>query len=414
MATTQTFQTMLNDYLTYDLLVEELVRRDWLLSNVELDNGWKGGTLVVPFSGAGASSIAFGALSASNDIAEDAYVRGTISGYKEAWGSMLFNHRDLMEHDKISEQNFLKILPDAVDRFMDRFKGVVSVNLLNGLAFAKLTADATANDGNITVDRPDRFDIGQKVLVDDDNSSPSTGYVKAINMNTNVVNLVTTRGGATVVDFSANNMTVAQNAVCYYEGQQASGFTSLKDQLLSATNGGSSTLFGQTKVTYPYLQSINVSGASVNASNILDKIFDGYTTIRKLGKGNPNTVAMSYKNLGSILKVLEINKGSFNVDPGSNKTSLYGWTEIMIGGVKGMLKVVGVQEMADDIIFFLDMRALKFHSNGFFRKRTNPDGRQYFEQRATTGYSYIVDICLFGELVVNRPSYCGVMFSISY
>ncbi len=42
MATTQTFQTMLNDYLTYDLLKEEYIKRDWLLTNVEKDNGWKG------------------------------------------------------------------------------------------------------------------------------------------------------------------------------------------------------------------------------------------------------------------------------------------------------------------------------------------------------------------------------------
>ena len=415
MASTRTFQAMLNDYLTYDLLVEELVKRDWLLTNIEKDNGWKGGPLIVPFSGAAASSVAFGALSASNDVAEDAYVRGEVSAPKEAWGTMIFNHRDIMEHDgRVMEKSFLKILPDTVDRFMDRFKNVVSTNLLNGAHFAKLTSDSTANDGNIVVDRPERFDIGQKVLVDDDNSSPATGYVKTININTSTINLVTTRGGSTVVDFSANNMTVAQNAKCYYEGAQADSFSNLRDALLSAANGGSSTLYGQTKTAYPYLQAINVSGSSVSASNILDKLFDGYTTIRKVGKGNPDTLVMSYKNLGSVLKVLEINKGSFNVMPNSQKASVFGWTEIVVGGVKGMLKIVGVQECDDDVIFYLDMRAMKFHSNGFFRKRIAPDGKHYFEQRATTGYSYLVDICLFGDLVVSRPSYCGIMYSISY
>lgn len=420
MATTRTFQTMLNDYLTYDLLKEELVKRDYLLTKIEKDNGWKGGTLPVPFKGAIASSVAFGQLSASNDVAEDAYVRGTISSQKEVWGTMIFNHRDLMEHDgKIPESTFLRILPDAVDSFMDRMKMVVSVALLNGSYFAKLTADSTANDGNITVDRPDRFEIGQKVLVKDADATVSTGYVKTINMNTKVVNLVTARGGSTVVDFSANNITGSATgaAKCYYEGADpanGNSFSSLKDALLSAANGGSSTLYGQTKVTYPYLQAINVSGATINASNILDKIFDAYTTFRQLGKGNPNEALMSYKHLGSVLKVLEINKGSFNVIPDSMKASPYGWTEIMIGGVKGMLKVVGVQELDDDVIMFIDWRALKFHSNGFFRKRIAPDGKHYFEQRATTGYSYLVDLCLFGDMVVNRPSYCGIIYSISY
>ena len=44
MATTRTFQSMLNEYLTYDLLKEELIKRDWLLSNIQKDEGF--GTLV--------------------------------------------------------------------------------------------------------------------------------------------------------------------------------------------------------------------------------------------------------------------------------------------------------------------------------------------------------------------------------
>lgn len=413
MSTTRTFQDMLNEYLTYDLLKEEMVKRDYILTKIEKDDGWKGGNLVVPFKGAGASSLAYGSLTDSTDVSEDKYVRGGVSTYKELWGTMVFQHKDLMEHDgSIPEKTFLKILPDAVDDFMDYMKNAVSVNLLNGSHFAKLTADSTANDGNITVDRPDRFVIGQKVIVDDDNSAPITAYVKTININTKVVNLVTTRGGSTVVDFSANNMTTAQNAKVFHPGAQADAFSNLRDAFLSAANGGSATLYGQTKTAYPYLQSINVDGSSVTASNILDKVFDGYTEIRKLGKGNPTDVVMSYRNLGYILKLLEVGKGSFNVDVGSRKASVYGWTEITIGGVKGELKVVGVQEMDDDVIMYIDWRALKFHSNGFFRKRIAPDGKHYFEVRATTGYQYLVDMCLFGELVVSRPSYCGIMYNI--
>lgn len=38
MATTRSFQDMLNEYLTYDLLREELVKRDYVLQKVEKDN----------------------------------------------------------------------------------------------------------------------------------------------------------------------------------------------------------------------------------------------------------------------------------------------------------------------------------------------------------------------------------------
>lgn len=418
MATNRTFQAMLNDYLPNELLKEELVKRDYLLSNIEKDDGWvgasgasgNGGNLIVPFKAAGASSIAFGSLSGSTDIAEDLYVRGTVTTQKEAWGSMLFNHRDLMEHDKVSEKNFLKILPDAVDDFMDYMKNVVSVNLLNGAHFATLTAVATANDGKIVVDRSDRFVIAQKVVVAA--TTDATGYVSAIDINTQTITLVTARGGATPVDFSANNAAVG--AKCYNDGAKTNSFSSLRAALLSAANGGDTQLYGQTKTAYPYLQAINIDGSSVTAANIVEKLFKGFTQTRRLGKGKPTDIVMSYNNLGLVLQVVEASKGAFNVMPGSQKASQYGWTEISIGSVTNqVLKFVGVQEMDDDIVIYLDWRALKFHSNGFFRKRKSPDGIEYFEIRATTGYQYIIDVCLFGELVVNRPSYCGIMYGIA-
>lgn len=409
MATTRTFQDMLNDYLTYDLLKEEMIKRDWLLTSVEKDNGWKDGPLPVPFKGAGASSIAFGALTAENDVAEDAYIRGEVSSPKEIWGTMVFNHRDLMEHDgKVNEKSFLKILPDAVEDFMDYMKMCTSVNLLGGPHFATLTVSGTVG-GVITVDHIDRFVIGQKVVLVDGNTAAASYYVIAINTNLDQATLSATRGGA-AADVSA--YTTGQAAKVYHPGADTLSFTSLKSSLLSAANGGSASLYGQSKLAYPFLQAINIDGSGVTSSNILDKIFDAFTRIRTVGKGLANQVVMSYRNLGYVLAKLESSKGAYNIVQGSQSVSVYGWTEITIGGVKGSLKVVGIQEMDNDSIMFLDMRALKFHSNGFFRKRIAPDGKHYYEVRATTGYKYLVDMCLFGELILSKPSYCGIMHSI--
>jgi hypothetical protein len=413
MATTRSFQAMLNEYLPNRLLKEDLVKRDWILNNVEKDDSWKGGTLIVPFKGIQASSVSFGSLTTAADIGEDGYVRGEISTQPEVWGSMTFNHRDIMEHDRLSEQNLLKLLPDAVDDFSDYMKQCVSLNFLSGAAFAKFTADGAA-DGTFTTDRPERFVLKQKVYVDDDDSAvAAAGYVQSINMDTGVISLDTTRAGGADLNIAA--YTVAQNAKVYFDGTQpgvALGFTSLRDSLLSAANGGSTDLYGETKTDYPYLQAINVDGSGVDSSNILQKIFDAYVTIKNRGKGEPNQILMSYRNLGYVMTVLESTKGLYHVDPKSTKVSPYGWTEIEIFGVKGKLKVVGVQEMDDDVMFFLDLRALKIYSNGQFRKRVAPDGKEYFESRATTGYSYIVDICFFGDLVLLRPSYCGIMYDI--
>jgi len=415
MSTTTDFQDMLNDYLPNPLLKEELVKRDYVLRKCEKDDGWNSGPLIVPFKGAQASSLKYGGLTAANAIAQSKFVRGQVDGPKEIWGTMMFNHRDLMEHGKISEQNFLKLLPDEIEDFMDYTKGVVSTNLLNGAAFAHAEAASTSATGLVTVDRPDRFTIGQLVQMKTSDNTTITVYVKTIDINTKVIQFVTARDGSTGYDFSAVGKDLVANASMYNDGAITAGnpFSSLKAALLSAANGGDAALYGKTKTAWTYLQAINISGADVTSANILDKMFDALVKVRLYGKGNPTEVLMSLTNLGHCMKVVEASKGAYKVTENSQKASMYGWTEIEIfGPTKGALKLVGINEADDDVLMFIDWRGIKFYSNGFFQKRKSPEGKEYFEVRETTGYYYIIDICLFGELVVQRPSYCGIMHSI--
>jgi hypothetical protein len=96
-----------------------------------------------------------------------------------------------------------------------------------------------------------------------------------------------------------------------------------------------------------------------------------------------------------------------------HKANAFGWTEITLTGVKGKLTLVGVQEMDDDIIYMIDWRGIKLHSNEFFERRTAPDGKQFYEIRKTSGYKYIVDTRFYGDLVVSRPSYCGIIYGVN-
>jgi hypothetical protein len=416
--TTRSFSNMLNEYLPNDMLKDELIKRDWFLTNVEKDENWKGGQIIVPFQGNAATSLKFAGLTTSSDIHEYAYVRGTISAYKELWGSMIFNQADLMQHDgKIRESTFLRILPDQVDAFMQTMKTAASVNLMVGPHFAKATDSTNGASGSFVVDHIDRFELGQHCLIDDDNSNETDAYVISIDINTKTVVFSATRGGS-AANLSA--YTTAQNAKFYHDGIFVSNavtnnFTSLRSALLSSANGGSSTLHGQTKTAYPYLQAVNISGASITATNILDKLFDAFTEIRARAKsGLTDKCVMSFKNLGSVMKAIEVQKGAYKVTATTSKASMYGWTEIELTGVKGGFTLVGIQEMDDDIIFFLDMSAMTFRSNGMIKKRKAPDGKEYFEVRNTTGYQYILDLCLFGELEVRKPCICGVVYSISY
>jgi len=415
MSTTRSFSNMLNEYLPNRLLREEMIKRDYILSNVNIDESWKGGKIIVPFKASGATSVKMGGLTAANDISESSFVRGYIDDYKEAWGSMIFNHRDLQDHSgRITEDTFLKVLPDTIEDFMSYMKMVVSVQLGTGPSFATVTDGTNAATGVLVVDRIDRFELGQKAQLDDDNSSPTDVYITAINLNTNEVTVSATRGGA-AADVSA--YTTGQNAKFYTDGAQGTSFTSIKSALLSAANGGSSTLHNVSKLSAPYLQAININGASISASNLLDKLFDAYTAVRQKARGNANTFLMSYKHLATCMKLVEAKSNgaaNWQIGAGGKSASIYGWDEITITSVKGTLKLVGIQEWEDSTIAILDMNSMTFRSNGMFKKRKSPDGNEYFEVRNTSGYQYIVDVSLFGELEVTKPTNNGIIYGISY
>lgn len=415
MAITRTFNEMLLDYVPEDLLKNEVIKKDWFLSNCEIVDGWAGGSMEVAFREAVATSMAFGALTADTDIAESVNVRGSVSGHKFVSGSMIFNQRDLIEHtgsNKISKKSFLKILPDEISDHTQFLRDMVSCNLLNGKKLAKLTADATVA-GVITVDRPERLQVGMKVeLHDSVPTTPVSGYVKSIDLSAKTAVLASTRGG-TVIDLTAWD--AANDPYLTLPGADDASFSGLKEMLLSAANGGLASLYGKTKTAYTYLQSYNHSGAAITSTSILSVIFDAYTTHRRFYKGNARKVVMSYKNLAVVMKQVEASKGPFNVVPGSRKQSVYGYDEVQIMGVAGgVLDIVAVNDLDDDVILGLDMSAFKFHTNGFIRRIKSPEGLEYFTKRATTGYQYILDHELYGELVLNAPQKCWIIHSISF
>lgn len=417
--TSRLFQDMINDFLPNELLMAEMNDNVYALNKCAKDDTWTGqGDLIVPFEGAVASSLRYGKLTASTNIADDVFVRGKVTKQKELWGTMRFYSRDLMEHKQVSAKNFLQILPGRIDRFIKRQKNAVSTNLLVGAHVCKATAVSNANDGIVTVDRPDRLEINQLLQYVTSDATDVTSYVKSINVNTKQAVLTTTRGGATVVNFSAGGKDLAVGAKFYNEDGEDNAFDSMRSQLLSAANGGSATIHGQTKTDYPYLQAYNVDGGAgglaITAENIVDALFDAGLDITIFGKGNPSDIVLSLKRWGAVVKVLQHSKGPYNVIPGSLKTNELGWKEITIGGSKGEFKVVGVHEADDDVAMFVDWASYCFYSNGGFRKEMSPDGLEYFTVRGEDGYQYIIDLCLFGEFVNKIPCYNGIVYGIDF
>lgn len=405
---------MLNQYLPLELLEQELIKRDYLMQKVSHDKSWKSGPLIVPFEVQHGSTIEFGQLADVSDISNYRFARGMINSQPEAWASLQFLHKDLIQHDgKIPESTFLRILPDQVDAMLNYFKMVLSTHLMGSTgAFAKITVSGT-NAGVLGVSRIDRFTLDQKLVLNDDGTAgQKTVYVIAININAATITVSATRGGS-AADVSA--YVTAHAAKCFHPGSIAAGMTSLGSQLLPAANGGTAQLFGQDKLSAPFLQTPAVDATGVTSTGLLGAIFDAYTTRQILGKsGELPEVMVSFKNFGAILKNLELGKGAFNVVQGSRKVSVYGWQEVTIGSVSGaILKIVAIQEQPDDLIYFLDWSGIKFYSNGLIRRRKSPDGLEYYETRATSGYSYVIDHFCMGDLVVTAPWKQLVMFNVA-
>ena len=416
MASKTSFTSMLKKYMPYQLLLEEIIKRDYLLQKIEKDQNWKGGDMEVAFKGGAARSFKFGGLVAEGSITENKFVKGVVPRYKELWGAMVFNDTDLQEHGDM-EQSFIKILPGQLEDFLQDAKEAISVSLLNGSHIDSYDSVSILSDlvnGVIAVDRPERFTVGQYIEFGAVGTLKGSGYVKSIDME----NLTLTINSqidllGLAVDLSATGViNIVAGDKMFYEGGTvaANKFTSLSDQLLSLANGGDANIFGVPKLDYPHLQAAQFDGSGLNnTATFIQKLFDFQVETKTRGKGNPTEIIMSGKNFAIAAKQLEGSK-QYISDP--MKANPYGWSEITIGSARGNLKLVGINEMDNDKMYVMDWNSLKLHSNGFFERRTSPEGRQFYEVRSPTGFKYIVDIRFFGELVVSKPSHCGVVYNI--
>lgn len=402
MAITTTFDEMLTEKLHPELLKNEIVNRTDILKKIDMDNSWKGGVYGIGFREATGGSVQFDGYAAESDIADATVKRGELTAPKSLTGTMQFHHKDLINHDtnKITEASFLKILPGAITDFAEDFRSVLAQSILNGKVLDYGAADATAL-GVLQVNRIERFKVGMKVQVEDANTTLAAYYVTKIDKSNLLVPkivLSATRGGA-AADLSA--LDLADVIKIYHPGAKTAGFTSIRDVLSPDTTA----LWGLNKADYSFLQPAAISGSAYSSSNILDKLFDHVSENQIVNGSDADEVWVSGRKFTAILKLLEGEKKAYNVVPGSNKVSKFGWREVQIGSMSGsMITIVCVPEMDNDMIMVINPKDFKFASNGFVRQVVSPDGLKYTTVRATTGHKYLVDFEIFGELVCLRPA----------
>ena len=426
-----TFDQMLNEYLPYDLLMTEFQEMNWLLKNSNHKEGWLGSTLIIPYQQAYASSVQMGGLTAENDIDEASYIRGQVDGYKECWATLVFNSRDLMEHDKVSEKNFLRILPDQVDQTLSFMKQQVSIAVLNTQEISTIDSVTNAGSGAVLAEfvvlHPERFEIGQKVATEVSAGTQEESYVTEINRNNGTLKLAGTRGGS---NYGSASAAAAGNKIYLpntKSGNDNNGFTSLLYQILpSGYLGAPNTVFGAVKTSSPFTQGLLYDAADWGGTNgdvaagvegdnnrittstdVLAEIFNGLAKARQRGS-DPDVFLMSYKHFSSCLAALEYGAGGRTLGSGAfknvqDKVDYAGFSEITVGSVLGSVRLVAIREMTDQVVVGIQTNKLDFHTNRGFKIQESPDGLKFYSVRQTTGYKYIVDYSFYGDFIYSCP-----------
>ena len=440
MAFTTEFNNMLMEKASGEMLTQDFMKRDWLLNNVTWDKTWiaaADGTynsIIVPVEKAKASNTRMAKYKASADLKNRITVRGKEDAVAHLTGSLIFNERDVQIHNSLNEQNLMTLLPKQLTDMVDLMKYQTSQQLMTGRIFAKITDITDVATGILVVDRPERFEIGQAVEImdatayttclfgDNGGAGGTLGaelYVTAINVSTKQITFSLTHGGAAANLTGVGVADGFQIHDSYIDATNAdNSFRNLRNILLPAAAGGDATYLGQTKAAIPFLQPYHSStlGAAMTSTNMLEKLFRFSVEAKTYQRGfRANNFIMSLSRLGTVMQIVEAHKGMFNVVPGTSKASEYGWSEVRIGNSE-MLEFgfVGVQEMDDDVIFALDTRSMKFHTDKGIMKHKDPNGNEFYTTRTEDGYTYIVDYNLWGQMVVYEPYRNGVISGITF
>ena len=426
-STNQTFDGLLKRYTPHNLFVEALKRLNYFWEKIAKDENWFGGPYDVPFESGEASALRFGKLTAADDITETQAEVGTITSYKELYGSMVFNHKDL-DFDDL-KGSFLKILPDKLNQFMKRMSERVSQTCLNGAHICQLAnpaisgvVDPADTTGVCYMEKGIRLRIGQGIqLYDGTDTLPSAStqyYVKYIDRGAVAgyphiakVTLADDIALANLSDLSTDGAAYnsSNNFKAYERGGRDSAFTSLASILLSAANGGDATVYGKTKASFPYLQAQQYDGSDIDETTIMDELCDAFNQVEELSSGSPTEILMSFKHFNTISK---LNRDNIRFTVSDKKIGI-GFKSVQLDGIEGNMRITALRDMDDDKMFIMDWSALKFAGKHFFKKM-DYNGKMFYQVRAETGVTNIVDIKLYGDLVCTAPCNLGVIFGISY
>ena len=477
------WENMLNRTLNRPLLYDTFIRDTAAYRIAQKDAKWFGLQYDLPYCISQQDSyIAGGALIKPEDLNEEEYVKGTIAQYKEIGGAIVINEKDLIQHGadvRIPRDSFLKIkLGKALLNAKARFSYKFGQSMLDGPEFDSSSAPGTAT-GILEVSNPTTFSIGQKIVIQQEataadgsvpvqnaatNVKKITGWVFKIDVNGKKIHISANKKSTSPVDLSTLLLATASTEFpaskttvinIYNEGEEPTlvggarveggGFTSLKQQMLTAALGGSDTLFGLTKASYPILQPLLQSGAAYSTGEaFIFGLFDSFNYLVKhgqpydLGKSKtPNQDAgntsakgrgakvinalMSFDKMGVLQKFYQKNRAMFfKMTPKGTDLKFFDTDTMLLMGSRGTyINLMGVAGMPDDKVYILGKDTTRFASHKFIRVHQHiSTGSKWHEMRIATGnpktdgYKNVCDFYVFGEHMLTRPAGTACIYGL--
>ena len=458
------FGNMLNDMMT-----ERYVRlhyfRDTYLWGKTKDKvkGWNGNPAPIGFEAGYTANYqsGFGLIDTDN-IQSNSTVRGTIQEYKQIYTAWKFKYDDV-HRVKTSQVPKSAMYAQTIDKEVglgkDNFMYYLNQTMLTGAVYLPISAHTIASSAitTITTDRPQRVTLEQRLILKGVHSSTTEyvqAFVRGIDMNTGVITLGKAMKGTiagpthkliadsmaidTANAFTSTHFATANtaNVTVHLPGDERdNGFTSLKEQVLPASLGGSDELFGLTKASYPMLQSIYTDGSGwgISVAEMLHKIHDFFAKARKRSqlytygqqgmkgetgirsawkRGAPFTdLLMSDSWFSVFQKYFEVTRPDyFSIMKGSQINYYDAQTFILMGNSGTALRFVSSEGMSDDLMYIIGENVFKFMSHSLIEMiRPHRDVYTFIRQGAGGKPEYIVDAFIYGDFIVKRPSGIAVI-----
>ncbi len=402
-AATDELTPLLRHYEPHKLIRENLKDKNYFWNKIKKDMGWKDGVpYYIPWMiDEGASDFEIGGLIDEDKLGSGAGIKAVESKHAFISGAMKFLQRDLKRFSTL-KQSFLKVLPERVNQFTKRFSKILNQLVLAGGCLGAFKADGTAG-GLVTVLKPREFTIGQRLIIVSDSQADIEGYVAQIDVNNKQLLFKNGREvTSTALDLSL--YTVADNAKIMLAGYETSEAPyTLVDHIFPAALGGLDTIHGIEKMKSPLLQAQLINASSWTSSTIMSDIYDMYFDIKEQDSVEKAELLCNYNLFKTIVKAAEKSKQFSN---GETKVGI-GYSSVEIIGPEGNMTITAIHGLIGmNKAFIIDWDAFIFAGDELFEQVKDMDANLYTKYRKKTGFEYVTDYQLSGNLICTKASTC--------